>query len=300
MLRVPREHAAERAAGDAASTLAARRRASTAGRADCAEAKAELVGWVQHRVGAVEGPAGQAGVHPEGQREAAPTRDSGDRRPGHCRPGSSTRWSRSGRRGSSRDRTGSGRAVAATTRSRRSTGRCKGQRPSGCGCSTRTWRRRSTASTTTISSTSSARSPPGKMVARWLKAGVVERGRFTPTEEGTPQGGVISPLLLNIALHGMEEAAGVRYLTGTHVGHTAPDSPVLVQIRRRLRRHVSHPGAGRTGQGAAGRLAGAEGPGLQRGQDAHRPPRPTGSTSWGSTSAATPTASCSSNPARRR
>ena len=33
---------------------------------------------------------------------------------------------------------------------------------------------------------------------------------FAPTGEGTPQGGIISPLLLNIALHGLEEAAGVR------------------------------------------------------------------------------------------
>jgi RNA-directed DNA polymerase len=40
---------------------------------------------------------------------------------------------------------------------------------------------------------------------------------------------VISPLLLNVALHGMEQAAGVRYLTGTHVGHTAPGSPVVVR-----------------------------------------------------------------------
>ena len=29
--------------------------------------------------------------------------------------------------------------------------------------------------------------------------------------EGTPQGGVMSPLLANIALHGMEEAIGVKY-----------------------------------------------------------------------------------------
>jgi RNA-directed DNA polymerase len=58
---------------------------------------------------------------------------------------------------------------------------------------------------------------------------VVDRGRFAPTDEGTPQGGVISPLLLNVALHGMEVAAGVRYLTGTHVGHTAPGSPVVVR-----------------------------------------------------------------------
>ncbi|TCJ31278.1 hypothetical protein E0504_49320 [Parafrankia sp. BMG5.11] len=40
---------------------------------------------------------------------------------------------------------------------------------------------------------------------------MVDKGRFAPTEEGTPQGGVISPLLLNIALQGMEEAAGVEY-----------------------------------------------------------------------------------------
>lgn len=71
--------------------------------------------------------------------------------------------------------------------------------------------------------------PARERVRAWLKAGVIERGRFAATEEGTPQGGVISPCLLNIALHGMEKAAGVRYLTGTHVGHTAPGSPVVVR-----------------------------------------------------------------------
>jgi RNA-directed DNA polymerase len=72
--------------------------------------------------------------------------------------------------------------------------------------------------------------PARDLVEGWLKAGVVEHGRFTPTEEGTPQGGVASPLLLNIALHGMEAAAGVRYqLTGTHAGETRRDSPVLIR-----------------------------------------------------------------------
>ena len=54
--------------------------------------------------------------------------------------------------------------------------------------------------------------PARDMIRDWLKAGVFEPGKgFAPTEEGTPQGGVISPLLLNVALHGLEEAAGVRY-----------------------------------------------------------------------------------------
>ena len=72
---------------------------------------------------------------------------------------------------------------------------------------------------------------PGRgMVAGWLAAGVIEEGRFAPTEEGTPQGGVVSPMLLNIALHGMEEAAGVRYTRCDPLGaHVAMGSPVLVR-----------------------------------------------------------------------
>jgi RNA-directed DNA polymerase len=72
--------------------------------------------------------------------------------------------------------------------------------------------------------------PARRMVAGWLKAGIfeVEKG-FSPTEAGTPQGGVISPLLLNIALHGLEEAAGVRYRTGIHAGTMAAASPALTR-----------------------------------------------------------------------
>jgi RNA-directed DNA polymerase len=40
-------------------------------------------------------------------------------------------------------------------------------------------------------------------IRQWLKAGVMDNGIFKATEEGTPQGGVISPLLANIALDGM-------------------------------------------------------------------------------------------------
>ncbi|MGW3829824.1 group II intron reverse transcriptase/maturase [Streptomyces microflavus] len=50
--------------------------------------------------------------------------------------------------------------------------------------------------------------PGREMIRGWLRAGIMESNRFAPTEEGTPQGGVVSPLLLNIALHGMSTAAG--------------------------------------------------------------------------------------------
>ncbi|ALB39335.1 MULTISPECIES: group II intron reverse transcriptase/maturase [unclassified Anabaena] len=44
-----------------------------------------------------------------------------------------------------------------------------------------------------------------RQIRAWLKAGVMDGKQMFPTSEGTPQGGVISPLLANIALHGMEE-----------------------------------------------------------------------------------------------
>jgi RNA-directed DNA polymerase len=71
--------------------------------------------------------------------------------------------------------------------------------------------------------------PARGLVRQWLKAGVIEDGRFTPTREGSPQGGVISPALMNVVLHGMEEAAGVRYWETSGGLKTAPGSPVLVR-----------------------------------------------------------------------
>src|SRR5262249_35923383 len=55
--------------------------------------------------------------------------------------------------------------------------------------------------------------PGRELIRQWLKAGVMEDGVYHETPTGTPQGGVISPLLLNIALHGMEVALGVYHNT---------------------------------------------------------------------------------------
>jgi RNA-directed DNA polymerase len=45
-----------------------------------------------------------------------------------------------------------------------------------------------------------------RAIRAWLKAGMMDDGELFPTTEGTPQGGVISPLLANIALHGLSTA----------------------------------------------------------------------------------------------
>lgn len=53
--------------------------------------------------------------------------------------------------------------------------------------------------------------PARRLIKAWLKAGYVDNNTYNPQDAGTPQGGIISPLLANIALHGMEETLGVKY-----------------------------------------------------------------------------------------
>jgi len=53
--------------------------------------------------------------------------------------------------------------------------------------------------------------PAREPIRQWLKAGYIEEGSWHETETGVPQGSIIGPLLMNIALHGMEDALGVRY-----------------------------------------------------------------------------------------
>ncbi|MFE6848740.1 reverse transcriptase N-terminal domain-containing protein [Streptomyces sp. NPDC057686] len=115
------------------------------------------------------------------------------------------------------------------------------------------------------------RFPARDLVQGWLKAGVIDRGRFAPTEEGTPQGGVISPLLLNVALHGLEQAAGCQYTV--RAGHRN-----ALQSRQPVERYPNsteaaaegrrRPG-GRPGHGSA---RGAR-PGRRRARCRRRPAR---------------------------
>ena len=73
--------------------------------------------------------------------------------------------------------------------------------------------------------------PARDIIRGWLKAGVFETGKgFAPTEEGSPQGGVISPLILNVALHGLEKASGVRYQSGpSRAGQVRGNSPAAIR-----------------------------------------------------------------------
>ena len=43
------------------------------------------------------------------------------------------------------------------------------------------------------------------ILRKWLKAGYIDRKKLFPTEAGTPQGGIISPTLSNMALDGLEK-----------------------------------------------------------------------------------------------
>lgn len=53
--------------------------------------------------------------------------------------------------------------------------------------------------------------PQIDLIRNWLKAGILENNTVTISSIGTPQGGVISPLLCNIALHGLEDDLGILY-----------------------------------------------------------------------------------------
>ena len=54
-----------------------------------------------------------------------------------------------------------------------------------------------------------------EVLRKWLKAGYVENRTLFPTEEGTPQGGIISPTLANLTLDGLEQLLAKHFPKGT-------------------------------------------------------------------------------------
>lgn len=50
-----------------------------------------------------------------------------------------------------------------------------------------------------------------EILRKWLKAGFMESGRLFPTKAGTPQGGIISPTLANLALDGLERELEIKF-----------------------------------------------------------------------------------------
>jgi len=61
------------------------------------------------------------------------------------------------------------------------------------------------------------------MLRKWLKCGYIFNKQMFPTEEGTPQGGIISPTLANMALDGLQKVLAERYKRRTIKGkHYSP------------------------------------------------------------------------------
>jgi RNA-directed DNA polymerase len=50
-----------------------------------------------------------------------------------------------------------------------------------------------------------------QILRKWLKCGYIEKGKFYPTTAGTPQGGIISPTLMNLVLDGLEKNISRKY-----------------------------------------------------------------------------------------
>ena len=69
----------------------------------------------------------------------------------------------------------------------------------------------------------------GRVLQKWLRSGVVDRGQLRRTEEGTPQGGIISPVLANITLDGLEQ--GLAKFLRTDLGITRAKSMKVNLVR---------------------------------------------------------------------
>jgi RNA-directed DNA polymerase len=75
-----------------------------------------------------------------------------------------------------------------------------------------------------------------KLLMMWLKAGFVENDCLFPTKEGTPQGGIISPILANMTLDGLEKAIkdAVPYGSKVNVMRYADDFVTTARAKQLL------------------------------------------------------------------
>ncbi len=82
--------------------------------------------------------------------------------------------------------------------------------------------------------------PATGLIKGWLKAGYMDKAEFGATEQGTPQGGIISPLLFNVALHGMDthvqERVGEPKSSVCTVVRYADDFVVICDAESRAKR----------------------------------------------------------------
>jgi group II intron reverse transcriptase/maturase len=71
-----------------------------------------------------------------------------------------------------------------------------------------------------------------KLIRQWIKAGVLENGGWSASEMGSPQGGVISPLLANIYLHVLDMYWTERYASLGKLVRYADDFVIVCRDRR--------------------------------------------------------------------
>ena len=71
-----------------------------------------------------------------------------------------------------------------------------------------------------------------KLIRQWLKAGILENGDWTASEIGSPQGGVISPLLANIYLHVLDMYWAERYASLGKLIRYADDFVIICRTKR--------------------------------------------------------------------
>jgi RNA-directed DNA polymerase len=71
-----------------------------------------------------------------------------------------------------------------------------------------------------------------KLIRQWLQAGILEAGEWCASEMGSPQGGVISPLLANIYLHVLDMYWSERYLHLGKLVRYADDLVIICKTRQ--------------------------------------------------------------------